>query len=96
MILGTYETYLTAVSALDLSILIPMGIGLIIGGFLFLKLTQYFIREHFSRTYYAIIGFVIGSVFILYPGFEFNFSGIGQIVIFLLCFYIGKMFEKEE
>lgn len=47
MILGTYETYLTAVSVVDLSILIPMGIGLILGGLLFLKLTRIFYKRIF-------------------------------------------------
>ena len=94
MILGTYETYLNAVATVNLFVLIPMGIGLITGGFLFLKLTQYFMNEYFSQTYYTIIGFVLGSLLILYPGFEFSFTGFTSIIIFFLCFFIGKRFEK--
>lgn len=95
MILGTYETYLNAISIIDLSILIPMGFGLILGGLLFLKLTQYFMQKYFSQTYYTIIGFVVGSLLVLYPGFEFSFTGMISLIIFVLCFYVGKMFESN-
>lgn len=95
MILGIYNIYLVGVSTVNFSILMPMGIGIICGGLFFLKLTQYFIRNYFAQTYYAIIGFVLGSVLILYPGFEFNFTGLISIAIFALCYLIGKTFEKE-
>lgn len=96
MILGTYEIYLNAVSTVNFFVLVPMGIGLLIGGFLFLKLTQYLMQEYFSQTYYTIIGFVLGSLLILYPGFEFSFTGLTSVIIFLLCFFVGKTFEKAD
>ena len=94
MILGTYETYLNAVSSVNISILFPMGIGLILGSLLFLKLTQFFLQRYFSQTYYTIIGFVLGSLLVIYSGFEFSFTGLISLIIFVLCFYVGKMFEK--
>lgn len=69
MLLGTYEIYLNAVSSVNISILLPMGIGLIIGGMSFLKLIQYTFEHYFIQTYYIIIGFVLGSLPILYPRF---------------------------
>lgn len=94
MILGTYGTYLDAVASINITVLLPMGIGLIVGGLLFLKLTQYLLKNYFAQTYYTIIGFVLGSLFILWPGFTFDFMGIISFVIFIICFYIGKNFEK--
>ena len=58
MILGTYDIYLTAVANINLSILFPMGIGLILGGLAFLKVIQYLIKNYFTQTYYTIIGFL--------------------------------------
>ncbi len=69
MILNTYEVYLDAVSTVNLLVLIPMGIGVILGGILFLKITEVLMRKFFSETYYTIIGFVLGSLLILYPRF---------------------------
>lgn len=94
MILGTYEIYLDAVASIHISVLLPMGIGLILGGLLFLRLTQYLLNNYFAQTYYTIIGFVLGSLLILWPGFTFDFIGIISFVIFIICFYIGKNFER--
>ena len=47
MFLGTYETYLDAVANMNLVVLFPMGIGLILGGFIFLKLTRISIIQLF-------------------------------------------------
>jgi putative membrane protein len=66
-----------------------MGIGVILGGIIFLKLIQYCIKHFFSQSYYTIIGFVLGSIIVLYPGFEFSLSGIISIAIFAVCFFIG-------
>lgn len=96
MILSTYDIYLIGVSTMNFNILMPMGIGIVCGGLFFLKLTQYFIKNYFTQTYYIVIGFVLGSLLILYPGFEFNFTGLISITIFILCYLIGKTFEKGK
>lgn len=96
MLLGTYETYLNAVSSINLFILFPMGIGLLFGGLLFLNLTQYLLKNHFSETYYVIIGFVLGSLVVLYPKFEFSLTGLISFFIFILSFLLGRLFEKKE
>jgi len=87
MILGVYNIYLEAIASLNLYILIPMGIGLILGGICFLKLIKFCLTKYFSQTYYSIIGFVLGSVLILYPGNSLN---IISILIFITCFYIAQ------
>jgi len=67
MILGVYDIYLFAVSTIDLFVLIQMGIGLLLGGFIFLKLIKYCLENFHIQTYYSIIGFVLGSIPIIYP-----------------------------
>ena len=67
MILGVYTTYLSAVANIDLSILFPIGIGLLIGCILLLKLIQFLFNNYYSQTFYGIIGFVLGSALVLYP-----------------------------
>lgn len=70
MTLGVYPSYLSAVASVNLSILFPMGIGLLIGCVLFLKLVQFLFSNYYSQTFYGIIGFVLGSVLVLYPRFQ--------------------------
>lgn len=96
MCLGVYPTYLAAVASLNIPILLPMGIGILIGSLIFLKLIHFLLSKYYSETFYAIIGFVIGSVFVLYPGITFNLEGIIAIFLFIICFFIGLKLEKVE
>ena len=96
MTFGVYYEYLDAVSTLNLNILIPLAIGIILGGYLFLKIIKYLLENYFPETFYAIIGFVLGSVLILYPGFTFNITGIISLLCFAVSFIISLQFEKLE
>ena len=66
MLLGIYEHYLDAVSIIYLPFLFPLGIGIIIGSIFFMKLTKFLLDKFYPQTFFAIIGFTLGSVFILY------------------------------
>lgn len=96
MALGVYSTYLTAVATVDFSVLLPMGVGLLIGSVLFLKVIQFLLNRYYSPTFYMIIGFVLGSVLILYPGFSFTLEGFSSLGLFVLGFLVGLKFEKLE
>ena len=89
MFLGIYEIYISAIASLNLSILIPIGIGFAIGGIIFLVLIKFLFKIAKSYTYFAIIGFVLCSVFVIYPGFSFNTQGIISIVLLIVSFIAG-------
>lgn len=67
MLLGIYEYYLDAVSIIYLPFLFPLCIGIFIGSLFFMKLTKFLLDNYYPQTFFAIIGFTIGSVFVLYP-----------------------------
>lgn len=96
MIMGVYDMYLLAISTVNLYILIPMGIGLILGGYVFLNIIRYSLTNFYTQTYYAILGFVLGSVFILYPGITLNLQGIISILLLLVCFLFSTKLEKIQ
>ena len=96
MTMGVYDTYLQSISNINLSFLIPMGIGLIIGGIIILKIIQHCIKKYYSETYYSIIGFVIGSVFILLPNLTFSINGFISICMFVIALIIGFTFERFD
>lgn len=85
MLLGIYPIYLSSVSSIYLPILIPIGIGIILGGFFFMKLTRFLLNKFYVQTFYTIVGFTIGSIFVLIP--EFN-SYIDYFVC-ALCIILG-------
>ena len=67
MCLGSYYIYLEAISSLNFIILIPMGIGAVLGSIVFLLCIRYLLKFYPIQTTYAIVGFVLGSIFILIP-----------------------------
>lgn len=96
MIMGVYDIYLQAISTVNLYTLIPMGIGLVFGGYVFLNIIRYCLTNFYTQTYYAILGFVLGSVFILYPGITINLQGIISILLLLVCFLFSTKLEKIQ
>lgn len=96
MMLGFYEIYLTAIASLNLSILLPIGIGIAIGGFLFLCIINFLFKFVKSYTYFGIIGFIIGSIFVIYPGFTFNMQGLISIILLIASFILGLKLSEFE
>lgn len=92
---GIYEIYLSAIATFNLSILIPLGLGLVIGGILFLKIIQFLLNRYYMQTFYAIIGFSIGSIFVLYTPLTFNVTGIISILLLIFFFQIAKKLEGK-
>lgn len=69
MLLGIYESYLDSISILYLPFLFPLLIGILIGSIFFMKLTKFLLDKFYPQTFFAIVGFTLGSIFILYPRF---------------------------
>jgi len=92
MCFGIYYNYLNAISTLNLSILIPIGMGVIIGSIIFLKLIRFLLNKYPTQTYYSIIGFVIGSIFVIIPT---NFS-FPCILLFIVGLSISLFIEKKD
>ncbi len=49
----------------NISILLPFGIGVIVGMLLIAKLINFLLKKYEVTTYYGIIGFVLASVFVI-------------------------------
>ena len=96
MCFGIYDVYLQAISTMNLTILAPLGIGVLIGGFIFLKIIKYLLDNYYMQTFYSIIGFTLGSVLILYTPLSFNFTGFISILLLIIGFYIAGIFEKKD
>lgn len=85
MILGVYSSYILALSNLYLPILIPMGIGLLVGSIICMKITDFLLKKFYAQTFYSIIGFTLGSIFVLIP----NITSILDLILSILCILFG-------
>ena len=103
MMLGYYDVIITTFSSLtdfsliipNLKIMIPFGIGLILGTIVLTKIINYFLEKHHTSSYCAIVGFAISSVLLLLvETFKNNYS-IFEIIISLVLLMIGYFISRK-
>ena len=95
MLLGVYNIYLSSLSNIYLPVIIPMGLGLLLGCLVFMKLTNFLLKNFHTKTFFSIIGFSLGSIFVLIP----NISSFLTFSIFFLSILLGfaifSLFNKK-
>ena len=95
MLLGVYNIYLSSLSNIYLPVIIPMGLGLLLGCLVFMKLTNFLLKNFRTKTFFSIIGFSLGSIFVLIP----NISSFLTFSIFFLSILLGfaifSLFNKK-
>ena len=67
LLLGNYELLICAINDLNFSILVPFGIGALLGIILFAKLLQFIFKTFRNNTISLLTGFIFGSLIILWP-----------------------------
>lgn len=94
MCLGVYSTYISAVASVDLRILVPLGIGVLCGGFVWLKIVEFLLNRYHEATFYAIIGFTLGSVFVLLPKVSLGVELLLNIILLLFSMFLSYKLSK--
>lgn len=107
MVLGYYDKIIYTVSTItdfsklgsNLLILVPFGIGVAMGIIFMAKLITNLIKKHETKTYFAIMGFVLSSVVVLLlqlTDFKFTFVNIATS-LFALCwgYMLARAIDKE-
>jgi len=81
LMLGTYTASLEAVSKLYLPLIIPVGAGIGLGIIVGIKIIKALLGRNRQLVYSAVLGLIIGSVFIIYPGFTPDLYGALAIIL---------------
>ncbi|MDD2203063.1 MAG: DUF368 domain-containing protein [Bacilli bacterium] len=95
MLIGMYQFLLNilnnpfSLSKNEYLQLIPFILGIIIGTIFLIRFIEYLLQKHYSKTYSIIIGFVIGSLAVIYPGFSFDYHGYVGFTLFIISFLIA-------
>ena len=103
MILGYYEPIIEIINEFirfenlwdNFLILVPFGIGVLLGLVVFAKGVKYLINKYEVKSYFAILGFVISSlitIFILFDNFEFN---LVHIILSVVTFSAGTLISLK-
>lgn len=110
LMMGVYTIIITSIPALfvkdtmfhALFLLLPNGIGVLIGLLCGAKLISILLKKAPHQTYSVIFGLICGSVFVVFPGFR-EFSGAAKIISGIVCIiagaamaYFSSKFEPKE
>lgn len=94
MYLGAYQIVLNGLADINIAILIPVGTGFVISVFLFSKLISLLFKRVYGYTYYAVLGFVLGSIIAIFPGISFRFEYLTSILLFIIGYLISFSLSK--
>lgn len=83
--MGLYEGIMSAVGAVDLSIIIPLILGIALVALLFARFVDKLFSTHFSIASHAVIGLVLASTVTIIPAFK----DAGQLILGLVLAVIG-------
>ena len=87
--LGLYQPMSAGIAALDLGVILPIGVGLVIMVVLIAKPIKYLFDKHYALMYHSIIGIVIASTLVIMP--LDKAYGVMDIVICAVCFVVGAV-----
>lgn len=101
LMMGVYGTIINAVTQLQLDILIVVAIGIGLGIITMSKLISYMLNQYPVTTYALIIGLVIGSIVVIFPGWpvggsELILSGLALLLGLVLAYMLGRVEYKEN
>lgn len=107
MVIGYYEPLLRIVNEItsftnlynNIIVMIPLGIGLVVGAILIARVIDFCLKKYPVKTYYVIIGFVIASIIEVFLSvFNYNFTlltmFIGLVLMVVSSIVVYIFFEK--
>jgi len=96
LVIGVYPTIIDAISTIDVITIGVVGIGIVTGIVMMSKIIHFFLRRYQTATFALIIGAVIGSIVVIFPGWPTDpaalILNVGTFASGLLGAYIlGKI-----
>ena len=94
LVVGVYSTVIAAISDFNIPLLIPAVIGGVVGLLGGAKLVRFLMEKVPAQTYGAIMGLVLGSILVIFPGFggfaTLATSLLAAAVGFVVSFFAGR------
>ena len=84
LLMGIYSTVITAVSEMNIMLLIPVAIGVVLGILTMTKLIEALFKRYPQTAYFTILGLILGSIIAIYPG-----SFGGNMIVSIICGFVG-------
>jgi len=95
LIFGAYTVFVEAVSTFNVIILAVLGAGMVVGCLAGIKIIKIMLRSYSQALYSSILGLILGSVFVIYPGFSFDVTGLLSVVFAAGFAVLAYFFSKR-
>lgn len=97
MLLGYYKPIIDTISSLtkfdniinNMLILVPFGIGVLVGIVAISKLLEYLFKKFETKTYFGVMGFVLASIITIFMGAEGLVFSVPQLLIGIVLLSVG-------
>ncbi|MBH0231594.1 DUF368 domain-containing protein [Halobacillus yeomjeoni] len=80
LVIGVYSTVVGGISDFKIDIIAVVGLGILFGILVMSKIVKFFLDNYTIGTFAVIIGLVIGSVFVIFPGVP------GTLILWIVSF----------
>jgi len=90
IVFGVYTLYIEAVATANLVMLGTFGVSMVIGVVVGIFITKKLIEGFSQSLYFAILGFIVGSLMIIFPGIRLDFEGAVSVLLAGLCFVFAN------
>lgn len=99
MVMGYYEPIINTINSLtsfnnivkDMSILVPFGIGVLVGIIIIAKIIEFLFKKFEVPTYFGIIGFVLASIIGIFTSAEGLTFSIVPFILGVILFVAGLL-----
>jgi len=98
--LGLYQPMASGIRQLDLSVILPLVLGVIFIVLVLAQLISWLFKKFYAFMYHFILGIVIGSTIVIIPsgvrGWTIAVCAILFVIGGLISYFLAKLDEKYE
>lgn len=94
MYLGWYKPAMSAVADFDILTLVFLGIGAVVCALLTIKAARWLFDRFYGYAYYGVLGFLIISAILIFPGFSGSLSAIVDLLLVAGGFVVAWLFGR--
>jgi putative membrane protein len=95
LMFGAYIIAVEAVSTFNIPLILVVGSGVVLGSLSGVKIIKIILAHKPQIVYCAVLGLILGSVFIIYPGFTANLEGLIAIIFAIVFMIISAWFSRK-
>lgn len=88
LVIGVYPTVMHAINEFHWDVIFVTGSGIALGIIVMSKVIHFFLKKFHTSTFALIIGLIIGSIAVIFPGWATN---VGWMLVSICTFALGLL-----